>query len=231
MSSTRAIVIAAAASAAAAALLAWRRRRLRRTAKPPEQLRVCVIGAGPAGLATLSAFRKLEQRGVRIPELVCYEKQSDWGGMWNYTWRTGIDEKGHAVHGSMYKYLWSNAPKECLELADYSFDEHFGRPIASYPPRPVVLDYFDGRATKADVRRLIQFDTSVDSVEWDAASGTFTVTTTATAVASAADPRGAFDTTRRVEQFDYVVCASGHYSTPNFPHFAGLEDFHGWGYP
>ena len=155
MSSTRAIVIAAAASAAAAALLAWRRRRWRRTAKPPEQLRVCVIGAGPAGLATLSAFRKLEQRGVRIPELVCYEKQSDWGGMWNYTWRTGIDEKGHAVHGSMYKYLWSNAPKECLELADYSFDEHFGRPIASYPPRPVVLDYFDGRATKADVRRLI----------------------------------------------------------------------------
>ena len=111
MSSTRAVVIAAAASAAAAALLAWRRRRWRRTAKPPEQLRVCVIGAGPAGLATLSAFRKLEQRGVRIPELVCYEKQSDWGGMWNYTWRTGIDEKGHAVHGSMYKYLWSNAPK------------------------------------------------------------------------------------------------------------------------
>jgi len=103
-----------AAAAAALAAVAWRRRR-RPTKKPPEQLRVCVLGAGPAGLATLSAFRKLEKAGTRIPQLVCYEKQSDWGGMWNFSWRTGVDEKGHAVHSSMYKYLWSNAPKECLE--------------------------------------------------------------------------------------------------------------------
>ena len=106
--------LAAAAAAAALAAVAWRRRR-RAAKKPPEQLRVCVLGAGPAGLATLSAFRKLEKAGTRIPQLVCYEKQSDWGGMWNFSWRTGVDEKGHAVHSSMYKYLWSNAPKECLE--------------------------------------------------------------------------------------------------------------------
>ena len=35
----------------------------------------------------------------------------------------------------MYRYLWSNGPKECLEFADYSFDEHFGKPIPSFPPR------------------------------------------------------------------------------------------------
>ena len=39
--------------------------------------------------------------------------------MWNYTWRTGLDQHGEPVHGSMYRYLWSNGPKECLEFADY----------------------------------------------------------------------------------------------------------------
>ena len=27
------------------------------------------------------------------------------------------------VHGSMYRHLWSNGPKECLEFADYTFEE------------------------------------------------------------------------------------------------------------
>ena len=225
----RGMPIAAAVGLAAAtiAAVAWRRRRRHATKKAPELLRVCVIGAGPAGLATLSSFRRLEKTGSRIPQLVCYEKQSDWGGMWNFSWRTGVDEKGHAVHGSMYKYLWSNAPKECLELSDYSFDEHFGRPIGSYPPRPVLLDYFDGRATKAGVRQLIQFDTNVDSVEWDEATQTFAVTTTTTTLGSAANPRAEMSMRSRVERFDYVVCASGHYTTPNSPHFQGFEDFHG----
>ena len=97
--------------------------------------RVAIIGAGPCGLAQLRAFASAQAQGGEIPELVCYEKQSDWGGLWNYTWRTGLDEHGEPVHGSMYRYLWSNGPKECLEFADYTFDEHFGRPIASYPPR------------------------------------------------------------------------------------------------
>jgi hypothetical protein len=72
------------------------------------QARVCVIGSGPSGLATLLAFQELKAAGQAIPELVCYEKQNEWGGLWNYTWRTGLDEYGEAVHNSMYRYLWSN---------------------------------------------------------------------------------------------------------------------------
>ena len=30
----------------------------------------------------------------------------------------------------MYRYLWSNGPKEALEFGDYTFEEHFGKPIA-----------------------------------------------------------------------------------------------------
>jgi trimethylamine monooxygenase len=94
--------------------------------------RVAVIGAGPSGLAQLRAFQSAKAKGEDIPEVVCFEKQSNWGGLWNYTWRTGLDEHGEPVHCSMYRYLWSNGPKEGLEFADYSFEEHFGKQIASY---------------------------------------------------------------------------------------------------
>lgn len=178
--------------------------------------RIAIIGAGPSGLAQLRAFQSAQAKGAEIPELVCFEKQSDWGGLWNYTWRTGLDENGEPVHCSMYRYLWSNGPKECLEFADYSFDEHFGKPIASYPPREVLWDYIKGRVEKAGVRDYIRFNTPVRNVEFDEDSELFTVTV--------------HDHTTDVvysETFDYVVCASGHFSTPNVPYFEGFESFGG----
>ena len=59
---------------------------------PAGKPRVCVIGAGPSGCSTLFNFVELEKSGVEIPEIVCYEKQDDWGGLWNYSWRTGITQ-------------------------------------------------------------------------------------------------------------------------------------------
>ncbi|MBT5137919.1 MAG: NAD(P)/FAD-dependent oxidoreductase, partial [Acidimicrobiaceae bacterium] len=43
--------------------------------------RVAIIGAGPSGLAMLRAFASERDKGGDIPDLVCYEKQSDWGGL------------------------------------------------------------------------------------------------------------------------------------------------------
>ena len=50
--------------------------------------RVCLIGAGPSGMSVLYHMHKL-QKEDHLPEVVCFEKQADWGGLWNYTWRTG----------------------------------------------------------------------------------------------------------------------------------------------
>lgn len=178
--------------------------------------RVAVIGAGPSGLAQLRAFQSAAAKGAEIPEIVCFEKQDNWGGLWNYTWRTGVDEHGEPVHCSMYRYLWSNGPKEGLEFADYSFDEHFGRPIASYPPRAVLFDYIEGRVKKAGVRDWIRFSTPVRNVSFDEASGKFAVT-----VHDLVADRV------YTEIFDNVVVASGHFSTPNVPHFPGFDTFKG----
>jgi len=178
--------------------------------------RVAVIGAGPSGLAALRAFQSAKQKKAKIPDIVCFEKQSDWGGLWNYTWRTGLDEHGEPVHGSMYRYLWSNGPKECLEFADYSFEEHFGKPIPSYPPRAVLWDYIKGRVEKAGVRKWVRFKTPVRMVTWDKKKKRFHVT--------------AHDLVKdRVytEEFDNVIVASGHFSTPNVPEFEGISTFNG----
>lgn len=178
--------------------------------------RVAVLGAGPSGLAQLRAFQSAAQKGTEIPEIVCFEKQSNWGGLWNYTWRTGLDEYGEPVHSSMYRYLWSNGPKEGLEFADYSFDEHFGKQIASYPPRAVLFDYIEGRVKKARVRDWIRFSTVVRDVSYDAGTQMFTVN-----VHDNPNDR------TYAEEFDHVIVATGHFSTPNVPYFDGFEDFNG----
>ncbi len=179
-------------------------------------MRVAVVGAGPSGLAALRAFQSAAQKGAQIPEIVCFEKQADWGGLWNYTWRTGLDEHGEPVHGSMYRYLWSNGPKECLEFADYSFEEHFGKPIPSYPPRAVLWDYIKGRVEKAKVRPWVRFNTPVRMIDWDAARSQFRVT----AHERVADRMYS-------ELFDRVIIASGHFSAPSAPEFEGIKTFNG----
>ena len=176
--------------------------------------RVAVIGAGPSGLAVLRAFQTAKANGDEIPEIVCFEKQDNWGGLWNYTWRTGLDQYGEAVHGSMYRYLWSNGPKEGLEFADYSFEEHFGKQIASYPPRSVLFDYIEGRIEKTEVRDWIKFSTAVKNVEQS--DGGFAVTTCDLTTSKT-----------NVGYFDHVIVCSGHFSTPNMPSFDGFERFPG----
>ena len=59
--------------------------------------KVAIIGTGPCGLSMLRAFEQAEKKGEKIPEIVCFEKQDDWGGLWNYSWRTGSDQYGDPV--------------------------------------------------------------------------------------------------------------------------------------
>ena len=178
--------------------------------------RIAIIGAGPCGMAQLQAFASAEKKGAEIPEIVCYEKQSDWGGLWNYTWRTGTDAYGEPVHGSMYRYLWSNGPKECLEFADYTFEEHFGRAIPSYPPRAVLTDYVKGRVEASGVRKWCKFNQSVHWVSYLEDRDIFCVTV-----------RNLENDTLETEEFDYVVVSSGHFSVPNVPQFDGFHTFNG----
>ena len=178
--------------------------------------RVAIIGAGPCGLSQLRAFQQARAKGAEIPEIVCFERQSDWGGLWHYTWRTGLDETGEPVHCSMYRYLWTNGPKECLEFGDYSFDEHFGQTLPSFPPYAILNNYIVGRAEKSDIRKHVRFKTAVRYVGYSESAGNFSVRST-----------DLTDGTDQTEEFDYVVVATGHFSVPNVPSFPGIDRFPG----
>ena len=176
--------------------------------------KVAIIGSGPCGLSMLRAFQQAEGKGQSIPEIVCYEKQEDWGGLWNYSWRTGSDQYGDPVPNSMYRYLWSNGPKECLEFADYSFDEHFKQPIPSFPPREVLYNYILGRAKNGNLKKYIKFSTTVTNVNFDGSQ--FELTSI-----------NKKENKITKEIFDYVVVSTGHFSVPYIPEYEGMKSFPG----
>ena len=176
--------------------------------------KVALIGTGPCGLSFLRSLYQAKKKGEDIPEVVAFDKQSDWGGLWNYSWRTGSDEFGDPIPNSMYRYLWSNGPKECLEFADYSFDEHFNKPIPSFPPREVLKDYIIGRAEKSELKKNVKFNTTVTSVSSDGSG--FNVSY-----------KDKVEDKISTERFDNVVVATGHFSVPYIPEYKGMSSFPG----
>ena len=178
--------------------------------------RVAICGAGPSGLSQLHAFESARQCGIQIPEIVCFEKQNDLGGQWNYTWRTTFDEYSEPIHSGMYQNLWVNLPKECMEFADYPFEKHFGQPTTSFPPRTVLTDYIRGYAEQNNIRQYIQFHTVVRWVSYSDKKKKFNVLM-----------KDLKQDKMRSEEFDYVIVATGHYSAPKIPYVAGIETFSG----
>ena len=66
-----------------------------------KKMRVCIIGAGAAGLCALRNF------AVHLNEfeIEAFEKMEEIGGTWIYNEKTGLDSKGFPIHSSMYRDL------------------------------------------------------------------------------------------------------------------------------
>ena len=87
----------------------------------------------------------------------------------------------------MYDGMWINAPKELFEFEDYTFDEHFRKPMPAYLMRQQVLGYLEG-ATEDVVDKCtihsqdhdhgsIVFDTEVAYVDFDDETELFAIST------------------------------------------------------
>ncbi|OTF69864.1 hypothetical protein BLA29_002250 [Euroglyphus maynei] len=66
-----------------------------------QRQRVCIIGAGAAGLC---ALRHLSMRSDRFI-LTAFEQDDNVGGTWKFTEHVGTTPDGLPVHSSMYKNL------------------------------------------------------------------------------------------------------------------------------
>ena len=94
------------------------------------------------------------------------------------------------------------------------FDEHFNQPIPSFPPREVLYDYILGRAKKANLKKYIQFNTTVKEVKYN--GNQFEV--------SALNKK---NNTITSNNYDYLIVASGHFSVPYIPEYEGMKSFPG----
>ncbi len=170
--------------------------------------KVCVIGAGAAGL---TAVKALLAEGVPFD---CFEQASDLGGLW----RHGTD----GGHTAAYQGLHINTSKKMMEFSDHPMPEDW----PEYPSHRQVLSYFNDYADRFGLREPITFRTRVDHVEpVDGGAGGFDVTVTDLGGAAGGD--GAPSPTAsgtRTERYRAVVVCNGHHWSPKRPDFPGTFD-------
>ncbi|WP_330252818.1 NAD(P)/FAD-dependent oxidoreductase [Nocardia sp. NBC_00565] len=107
--------------------------------------RVCIVGAGPAGL---SAARALKRLGIPYDQ---YERHSDVGGIWD------LDNPGTP----MYKSAHFISSRGTSGFFDFPMPDTY----ADYPSNRDILRYTRGFAAAYGLRDAIRFNCAVQHVE------------------------------------------------------------------
>ena len=170
-------------------------------------MKVAVIGAGAAGLATA---RELLSAGH---EVAVFEQSNGVGGVWAYSEEAEEDLLGRnpcqRIHSSLYQAMRVNLPRELMALEGFPFDDSpAGGPPGHtrYPRHEAVLAYLKRFATASGVMSHIQFGHRVGEARGHPSQDECLV-----------------DGTR----FDAVAVCNGHYSEPRVPMLRGFEGFPG----
>ena len=151
---------------------------------------VLVVGAGFAGMYTLYKLR-------------------------NLGFSAKVVERGDGVGGTWYwnRYPGARCDVESLNYS-FSFDEQLEQDWTwseRYSPQPEILAYANHVADRFDLRKDIEFDTSVERAVWDGATGRWRISTSKGETISA----------------QFYVMASGCLSHSKLPEIQGVESFQG----
>ncbi|KAI3674959.1 hypothetical protein L2E82_51770 [Cichorium intybus] len=164
-------------------------------------LKVAVIGAGVAGL---NAAHELQRESHHV---VVFEKSHRLGGTWAYDPRIesdllGLDPNREIIHGSMYKSLRTNLPRQLMSFTDFKFSDKTYGDERLFPGHQEVLNFLEDFAGFFELTDLIRFNTLVTRVEVvDSEIIEFEVESVTNGLNS-------------VEVFDAVVVCNGHNTEP-----------------
>jgi hypothetical protein len=153
--------------------------------------RVCVIGAGPSGVA---AGKNCVAAGL---DVVVFEKNDKVGGNWVFNAKTG--------HSSVYENTHIISSKTWSQYEDFPMPEHY----PDYPNHRQLQAYFESYAKHFGVYERIRFNHSVTHATRDPQSGLWTV--------EYEDDRG----TPQRDEFDVLMVANGHHWNPKYPEYKG----------
>jgi len=105
--------------------------------------RICVIGAGPSGIA---AIKNIRDKGLAVQ---AYDFNQDVGGNWIFS--------ENASHSSVFETTHIISSKTLSQYEDFPFPEG----VADYPSHTELRDYFQSYAKHYDLYSSIQFNTLV----------------------------------------------------------------------
>lgn len=200
---------------------------------------VGIIGAGPSGLAVAHALLKepapLSASNSLDPSepyfrVTLFERQDSIGGVWNYAPEKKPATDGYPAtqipaanpllpdssdsdndwYNAMYRDLETNIPTNVMHFANTPFPPD----TDLFPSGREVRDYV--RAYGHDVEPLVRLRSEVIDAHKEGPSWVVTYRQLDDKQGSAAI---------KVEQFDALVLATGHYDIPYIPDVPGLHDF------
>lgn len=174
--------------------------------------KVCVIGAGAAGLC---AARHLV--GDTNFETTIYEQTGDIGGTWVYNDQIGSDENGIPIHSSMYQNLRTNLPAKIMNFPDFMRMQYQEPCCISHDE---VLSYLRNYMEHFQLHKHIKFHVKVENIRPD----TFNNDTKERWLVRVKHLK-----TQRTEEnhFDAVIICNGHYFEPYMPAIPGMDSFSG----
>ncbi|TGK07528.1 NAD(P)/FAD-dependent oxidoreductase [Leptospira semungkisensis] len=155
--------------------------------KKDPSISIAIVGTGFGGLAAAIQLKKNGFHNIKI-----FEKSNSVGG----TWRENT-----------YPGAACDVPSH---LYSFSFEPNPNWP-RKYSAQPEILAYLQHCAKKYDIIPHIQFQTEIESANWDENSGVWKIRTT------------------KNESFEYniFISAVGQLNRPALPELKGLETFSG----
>ena len=121
--------------------------------RPAARIRICIIGAGPSGLA---AAKNCAQAGL---DFVVFEKNDKAGGNWVFNAATG--------HSSVFENTHVISSRRWSEYEDFPMPADY----PEYPGHAQMQAYFEAYARHFDLHRHIRFNHAVTRVEPRGAGG------------------------------------------------------------
>jgi len=105
--------------------------------------KVCIIGAGSSGIATIKALRE------RNLDVECFEASDRIGGNWVFRNKNGMS--------SAYRSLHINTSRDKMSYSDFPMPDDY----PDFPHHSQIARYFDAYADHFGLRDAISFNTSV----------------------------------------------------------------------
>ncbi|KAF9010158.1 FAD/NAD(P)-binding domain-containing protein [Cyathus striatus] len=163
-----------------------------------KQKSICVVGAGPAGLAALKVILDSPQHKAGLWVAVAFESREKVGGVWNPA--LPVDDPPLTP---LYDSLTTNLPHPIMAFTSYSFPPS----THLFPKAAAVQSYLESYAKHFHLLQHIKFNTGVASVERAEKNWVVKLSSGET------------------RTFDLVIVCNGHYRIPRYPNTPGIGEW------